>query len=81
MSGHGVYFIAIARVEDGVIVARWVHSRDTASKSQYVTTVSNLTTNKSFSTRAVPNKRFCLMSSGFSAVSYTHLTLTTIYSV
>eukprot|EP00750_Incisomonas_marina_P002070 INCI12014.1.p1 GENE.INCI12014.1~~INCI12014.1.p1 ORF type:complete len:274 (+),score=65.89 INCI12014.1:113-823(+) len=66
MAAHGVYFIAIARVVDGVIVARWVHSRDAASKNQYVTTVSNLTTNKTFATRAVPNKRFCLLSSGFS---------------
>jgi len=66
MSAHGVFFIAIARVEDGVIVARWVHSKDTAEKNSYVTTVSNLTTNKSFATRAVPNKRFCLLSSGFS---------------
>lgn len=66
MSHHGVYFIAIARVNDGVIVARWVHGKESNQKNQYVTTVTNLTTNKSFATRAVPNKRFCLLSSGFS---------------
>jgi hypothetical protein len=66
MSGHGVYFIGIARVNDGVILARWVHSKEAAQKNEYITTVSNLTTNKSFASRAVPNKRFCLLSPGFS---------------
>ena len=66
MASHGVYFIAIARVSDGVVVAQWVHNKDTANKGQYETTVTNLTTNKTFAARAVPHKRFCLLSSGFS---------------
>ena len=65
MSQHGIFFMAIARVSDGVIVSRWVSNQDTLQKNQYVTTISNLTKNKSFSSRAVPNKRFCLLSSGF----------------
>jgi len=66
MSNHCVYFIAIARVNDGVILARWVHSKKNQKKNHYITTVSNLTSNATFSSRAVPNKRFCLRSTGFS---------------
>jgi len=63
---HHVYFTAIARVSDGLIVASYFNSPEVAGpKDTLLSTIKKMTTNPEFRKKAQPDKRFSLESSNF----------------
>jgi len=63
---HKVYFTAIARVSDGLIVASYFNSPEVAGpKDTFLSTVKKMATNSGFRNKAQPDKRFSLESPNF----------------